>query len=125
MTEIVRAGIQAVERGQGEASLALGLTRPQTLRWVVLPQALKKIGPALTGQFISLVKDSTIVSLISIPDLAFRGNQVTASTGAMFEVWLTVAGFYLLLCLLLGRLAAFWAHRSTSGTIRPIRWQHS
>ncbi len=123
VTEIVRAGVQAVERGQSEASFALGLNRRQALIWVVLPQALRKIAPALTGQFISLIKDSTIVSLISIPDLGFRGSQVTASTGAMFEVWLTVAGFYLLLCLLLSRLAAVLALRS--GSFRLTRWQHT
>ncbi len=124
VTEIIRAGIQAVERGQSEASLALGLSGRQTLQSIVLPQAFKKVAPALTGQFISLVKDSTIVSLIAIPDLAFRGNQVSASTGAMFEVWLTVAAFYLVLCLLLGRLAAFWARRTGARPSGTTQWQH-
>jgi polar amino acid transport system permease protein len=125
VTEIIRAGIQAVERGQSEASLALGLNGRQTLQSIVLPQAFRKVAPALTGQFISLVKDSTIVSLIAIPDLAFRGNQVSASTGAMFEVWLTVAAFYLALCLLLGRLAAFWARRTGARPSGTRQWQHT
>jgi len=97
ITEIVRAGVQSVERGQWEASKALGLGRGQMLRRIILPQAIRRIVPALTGQFVSLIKDSAIVSLISVPELTFRGSQVTASTGSIFEVWITIAVLYFLL----------------------------
>ena len=81
VTEIVRAGVQSIESGQWEAAGSLGLSRLQTLRLVVLPQAIQRVVPPLAGQFISLVKDSSIVSLISIQELTFLGNEVAASTG--------------------------------------------
>jgi polar amino acid transport system permease protein len=98
VTEIVRAGIQSLPKGQWEASQALGLSRLNTLRLVILPQAFRRIIPPLTGQFISLIKDSAIVSLISVPELSFAGTQITASTRGLFEVWLTIAAIYFVLC---------------------------
>ncbi|MFW5681011.1 MAG: amino acid ABC transporter permease [Pseudomonadota bacterium] len=98
VTEIVRAGIQNIARGQWEASTALGLTRRQTLRLVILPQAVRKILPPLTGQMISLIKDSSIVSLISVQELTFTGQQISVATRKVFEVWLTVAALYFVLC---------------------------
>jgi polar amino acid transport system permease protein len=106
ITEIIRAGIRSIEKGQWEASTALGLGRVETLRRIVLPQAIQRIIPALTGQFVSLIKDSAIVSLISVPELTFRGSQVTASTGSIFEVWITVAGLYFILCFTCSRIFA-------------------
>jgi polar amino acid transport system permease protein len=98
VTEIVRAGIQSLPRGQWEAAGALGLSRVRTLRLVVLPQAVARVVPPLAGQGISLVKDSSIVSLVSVQDLAFLGNEVAATTGRVFETWLVVALLYFLLC---------------------------
>jgi polar amino acid transport system permease protein len=98
VTEIVRAGIQSLPKGQWEASQALGLSRLNTLRLVILPQAFRRIIPPLTGQFISLIKDSAIVSLISVPELSFAGTEITASTRGLFEVWITIAAIYFLLC---------------------------
>lgn len=98
VTEIVRAGIQSLPKGQWEASQGLGLSRLKTLRLVILPQAFRKVIPPLTGQFISLIKDSAIVSLISVPELSFTGTEITASTRGLFEVWITIAGIYFVLC---------------------------
>jgi polar amino acid transport system permease protein len=98
VTEIVRAGVQAIEKGQWEAAASLGMRRLAALRLVVLPQALQRVVPPLAGQFISLVKDSSIVSLISIQELAFLGGEVSASTGRVFEVWITVSLFYFVVC---------------------------
>jgi polar amino acid transport system permease protein len=95
IAEIVRAGIQAVPRGQWEAAQALGLGRFSQFRDVILPQALVQILPALAGQFISVIKDSAIVSVISIQELTFQGNELTAATYRTFEVWLTVSLMYL------------------------------
>jgi polar amino acid transport system permease protein len=72
IAEIVRAGIQSIERGQWEASYALGLTRWQQMRHVILPQAVARILPPLAGQFISLIKDSSICSVISVQELTSR-----------------------------------------------------
>ena len=73
---------------------------------------------ALTGQFVSLIKDSALISLISVPELTFRGSQVTASTGNMFEVWITVAGLYFVLCLACSRLFARFHGRATAKAAR-------
>jgi polar amino acid transport system permease protein len=106
VTEIVRAGIQSLPKGQWEAGEALGLSRPGTLRHVILPQAVARTVPPLAGQAVSLVKDSSIVSLVSIQDLAFLGNEVAATTGRVFETWLVVAAFYFVVCAALSAVAA-------------------
>jgi polar amino acid transport system permease protein len=104
VTEIVRAGIEAVPKGQWEAASALGMNSGQMMREVVLPQAVQQMIPPLAGQFISLVKDSSLISLISIQELTFAGTELAVSSGRVFEVWLTVAALYFLLCFGLARL---------------------
>jgi polar amino acid transport system permease protein len=97
ITEIVRAGIQSIERGQWEAARALGLTRFQQLRFVIMPQAFQRIIPPLGGQLISTIKDSAIVSVISIPELTFQGSELMSATYLTFEVWITVMALYFVL----------------------------
>jgi len=97
IAEIVRAGIASIEKGQWEAARALGMTRAQQLRFVVLPQAFRRILPALAGQLISTIKDSAIVSVVSIPELTFQGMEIMAATYRTFEIWITVAALYFLL----------------------------
>ena len=99
ITEIVRAGIQSVDKGQWEASAALGMDRFQQMRHVILPQALRTILPPLGSQFISTIKDSAIVSVISIQELTFQGMEFMASTRLTFEAWITVTALYLVLTL--------------------------
>jgi len=99
ITEIVRAGIQSIERGQWEASDALGFTKWQQMRYVILPQAVLRILPPLAGQFISTIKDSAIVSIISIQELTFQGMELMASTYFTFEIWITITVLYLFLTL--------------------------
>ena len=99
ITEIVRAGIQSIDKGQWEASHALGLLKWQQLRYVIFPQALQRILPPLAGQFISLIKDSSIVSVISIQELTFQGMELMAATYRTFEIWITVTLLYLALTL--------------------------
>jgi polar amino acid transport system permease protein len=98
IAEIVRAGIASVERGQWEAAWALGLSPWQRMRWVILPQAFRRMVPPFAGQFISTIKDSAIVSIISVPELTFQGMEVMATTYRTFEIWLTVLGMYFVLC---------------------------
>ena len=95
--EILRAGIESIGRPQWDAAHALGLTRRQTLRHVILPQAFRRMLPPLAGQMISLIKDSAIVSVISIQELTYQGTQLMASTYLTIEVWLTIAALYFLL----------------------------
>ena len=98
VTEIVRAGIQSIPKTQTEAGLSIGLSRLQLMRYVILPQAVQRVIPPLAGQFITLVKDSSIVSLISIQELTFLAVETAVSTTRMFEVWITVAGLYFCVC---------------------------
>ena len=99
ITEIVRAGIQSIEKGQWEASDALGFTGRQKMRHVILPQATLRILPPLAGQFISTIKDSAIVSVISIQELTFQGMELMSATYFTFEIWITITLLYLLLTL--------------------------
>ncbi len=98
ITEIVRAGIQSIPRGQFEAGRSIGLTRYGVMRFVILPQAVNRIAPPLANQFITLIKDSSIVSLISIQELTFMAMEVGVSTSRIFEVWILVAAMYFFIC---------------------------
>ncbi len=99
ITEIIRAGIQSIEKGQFEAAHALGLSWRQKMQHVILPQAIQRILPPLAGQFISTIKDSAIVSVISIPELCFQGMELMAATYLTFECWITITVLYLILTL--------------------------
>ena len=99
ITEIVRAGIQSMEKGQWEAAHVLGLSKLHTMRYIILPQALQRVLPPLAGQFISLIKDSAIVSVISIQELSFQGKQLMASTYLTIEIWITISLLYLVMTL--------------------------
>lgn len=111
VAEIVRAGIQSISKGQTEAARSLGMTALQTMRDVVMPQAFKRILPPLSGQFISLIKDSSLVSVIAITDLSKSGREIITSTFATFEVWLIVAAMYLLVTSLLSQLVFYMERR--------------
>jgi polar amino acid transport system permease protein len=111
VAEIVRAGIQSISKGQTEAARSLGMTAFQTMRDVVMPQAFKRILPPLSGQFISLIKDSSLVSVIAITDLTKSGREIITSTFATFEVWLIVAAMYLLVTSLLSQLVFYMERR--------------
>lgn len=104
IAEIVRAGIQSIHKGQMEAARSLGMSYPKAMVLVVLPQAFRRTLPPMAGQFISLIKDSSLVSVISITDLTKAGREVVASTFSPFEVWFTVAALYLVLTSLLSYL---------------------
>ena len=99
ITEIVRAGIQSIHRGQWEAAHSLGMTKYQMMRYIILPQAFQRILPPMAGQFVSLIKDSSIVSVISIPELSFRANELMTGTLLTMEIWITVTILYLMLTL--------------------------
>jgi polar amino acid transport system permease protein len=105
-SEIIRAGILSIHRGQWEAAFSLGLNTRHTYRLVILPQALRNIAPPLTGQAISLIKDSALVSTIAIYDLAMQGQAIVAETYLVFEIWFTVAAIYLAITLALSLTVA-------------------
>lgn len=116
--EILRAGIVSLQRGQWEAAHSLGLNLFDTYRYVILPQAVRRVLPPLTGQAISLVKDSALVSTIAIYDLTMQGQAIVAETFLAFEIWFTVAAIYLFLTFGLS-LAVRAMERKMSGA--PLR----
>ena len=95
--EIVRAGIQSIHKGQMEAARSLGMQYSKAMRYIILPQAFKRIIPPLAGQFISLIKDSSLVSVIALADIMFQGQQAVARTYYAFEIYFTVALLYLVM----------------------------
>jgi polar amino acid transport system permease protein len=109
--EIVRAGIAAVPRGQWEAADALGLARPDVLRSVVLPQALRLMLAPLTNLAITLVKHSSIVSVIAVFELTTQARNVISDTFMSFEIWFTVAAMYLVVTLSLSLVATLLERR--------------
>ena len=111
--EIVRAGIQSVPKGPREAARAIGMTHFQELRYIVMPQAMRKVVPPMANQFISLIKDSSIISLISVQELTYKTVELVASTRLIFEAWLTTAAFYFVLCFGLSMLFRRLENRSS------------
>jgi polar amino acid transport system permease protein len=98
MTEIIRAGLQSVPASQIEAGRALGLRGWAIFRKIILPPALRNVLPAMAGQFIVSIKDSSLVSLISVQELTFMSSEVSSSTQRFFEVWLFTAALYFTVC---------------------------
>ena len=111
VAEIIRAGIQSISPGQMEAARSVGMNYFQAMFFIILPQALKRILPPLAGQFISLIKDSSLVSVIAITDLTKAGREVITSTFATFEIWFTVAGMYLILTFSLSMVVRYIERR--------------
>ena len=97
IAEIIRSGIQSIEKEQWEAGRAIGLSHRQLLRLVIFPLTIRKILPPLAGQFVSTIKDSAIVSVISVQELTFQGMELMASTYLVFEIWITVTVLYMVL----------------------------
>ncbi|MBJ9974938.1 amino acid ABC transporter permease [Pseudomonas sp. S75] len=106
VAEIVRAGVQSIAKGQNEAARSLGLNAGQSMRHVILPQAFKRVLPPLAGQFISLVKDTSLVSVIAITELTKSGREAITTSFSTFEIWFCVAGLYLLINLPLSHIAS-------------------
>jgi polar amino acid transport system permease protein len=104
VAEIVRAGIQSVHRGQMEAARSLGLSYSQAMRRIILPQAFRRILPPLAGQFISLVKDSSLLGVIAVRELTKATREVVSSSLQPFELWILCAVLYLVLTFTLSLL---------------------
>jgi len=111
MGEIVRAGIQAIPRGQMEAAIAVGLSRGQAFRYVILPQTVKVILPAVGNEFISMLKDSSLVSAIALSDILRKGREYISRTFLSLETMLVVALVYLIITLILSRLVGMLEER--------------
>ncbi len=111
VAEIFRGGIQSIDKGQMEAGRSLGLTWRQTMQYIILPQAFKRIIPPLGNEFIAMMKDSSLVSVIGFEELTRRGQLIIARTYGSFEIWLSVAFIYLVMTFTISRLVDYLERR--------------
>jgi polar amino acid transport system permease protein len=115
MGEIFRAGIQSIPKGQMEAALALGLSRTQAFVKVILPQTIRIVLPPIGNEFIALLKDSSLVSILAVSDLLRRGREFASKTFTYFETYTVVALVYLVLTLFFSRLVGIMEERLRHG----------
>ena len=106
IAETIRGGILSIDVGQKEAAFALGLSEGQALRYVILPQALRSVVPALGNSFVSLIKDSSLASVIATPELMYWANAANAQYYRVWETFLTTAIIYLVLTIVTSRILA-------------------
>jgi polar amino acid transport system permease protein len=111
VAEIVRAGIQSIHRGQMEAARSLGMTYPQAMRHIILPQAFRRILPPLAGQFISLIKDSSLLGIIAVRELTKATREVVTTSLQPFELWFICALLYLVLTFALSMFVQYLEKR--------------
>ncbi|HCM0975780.1 TPA: amino acid ABC transporter permease [Vibrio parahaemolyticus] len=109
--EIFRAGLNSIPKGQFEAAQTLGLSPFYTYKDVILPQVLQRTLPPLTNEVVSLIKNSSIVSVMAIFDLTTQARNIVSETAMPFEIWFTVAAIYLALTLSLSGLSAWLEHK--------------
>jgi polar amino acid transport system permease protein len=114
MGEIFRAGIQSIPKGQMEAALALGMSRSQAIRKVILPQTFRMILPPVGNEFIALLKDSSLVSILAVADVLRRGREYASQTFEYFQAYTIVALIYLILTLFFSKLVAIMEERMSA-----------
>lgn len=112
IAEIFRAGIESVERGQTEAALSLGMSRGQAMRYVILPQAVRRVLPPLGNDFIAMLKDSALVSVLGVQDITQLGRLYATSTFRFFETYNVVAFLYLVMTIGLSLFVRYWERRN-------------
>jgi polar amino acid transport system permease protein len=117
MSEIYRAGIQSIGKGQMEAARSLGMSQTQAMRYVVMPQAIRVILPPIGNEFISLLKDSSLISIVGVADLTRLGRQFMSTTGTPIETWTLVALMYLVMTILSARVVN-WIEKKTQNQER-------
>ncbi len=115
MGEIFRAGIQSIPKGQTEAARSLGLTQSQSMYHVILPQAFKTILPPVGNEFVALLKDSSLVSILAVADLLRRGREFAAESFNYFETYTVVALVYLIITLFLSKLISIMEEKISAG----------
>ena len=111
VAEIIRGGIEAVDKGQREAAYTLGMSHAQTMRLVIMPQAFRISLPALTGQLVSTIKDSSLLSIIAVQELTLSTQQAISNSAASFEFWALNAALYFIICFPLSRMVGYLEKR--------------
>ena len=115
VAEIFRAGIQSISIGQRRAALSLGMTNYQAMRYVILPQAFKRVIPPLGNEFIAMLKDSSLVSVIGFEELTRKGQLIIADTYASVEIWTAVALLYLAMTFTISQFVSYMEKRFRTG----------
>ena len=110
--EIYRSGIESIARGQKEAAFALGISKTQTMRRLVIPQVFTKVLPSLTNEFIILLKNSSLVSVIGVVELTRVGGQIVSTTYSPAEIYITVAILYFLINMFISQLSRYMERRA-------------
>ncbi|GAF26874.1 ABC-type amino acid transport system, permease component [Moorella thermoacetica Y72] len=117
VAEIFRAGIQSIERGQVEAARSLGMTEGQTMRYIVLPQAFKRVIPPLGNEFIAMLKDTSLLSVIGYVELTRQGQLISGATFKPLQIYFGVALIYLIMTFTISRLVDYLERRLKTGDL--------
>lgn len=112
LAEVVRAGINSISLGQWDAAYTLGYSKAKTFRYIILPQAIKNVLPALTNEFATLIKESSILMVIGVPELIKVSKDIVARNLRPMEIYLMVAFFYLIMTMLVAMVAKIIDQRS-------------
>lgn len=115
MAEIIRSGLQAIDKGQTEAARSLGLSSFQTMRYIIIPQAFKIIVPAMGNEFITLIKETSILSVVGIRDITRMGTLWASQSFLSFQAYIGVAIVYLFMTMTLSRVVAYIERRMGQG----------
>ncbi|MEG1002104.1 amino acid ABC transporter permease [Clostridium sp.] len=118
VSEIIRAGINAVDKGQMEAARSLGMTNFQAMKMVIVPQAIKNILPAVGNEFVTIIKESSMASFIGVSELMFSADIVKGAVYLPFEPYIVIAAFYFVMTFSLGRLISYLEGRMKQGDSR-------
>lgn len=118
IAEIFRAGIQSIDRGQTEAARSLGMSQAQALRYIILPQAFKRVIPPLGNEFIAMLKDSSLVAVIAMEELLYSGKIIVGRTLQSVPIYVAVALIYLAMTLVISRALAILERRLAKGDLR-------
>lgn len=119
IAEIIRAGIQSIDLGQSEAAQSLGLGSLQTMRHVIFPQALRRMLPPLGNEFITMLKDTSLASVISLEELLYRGQLIVANNFRAFEIYTAAAVIYLMMTILSSQAFSF-----LENWMNPVKRSH-
>ena len=111
MGEVFRAGIKSIDRGQAEASRSLGFNHTQTMMYIILPQAWRTILPPVGNEFIALLKDTSLVSILAVSDILRRGREYASESFNYFETYTIIALVYLLITLILSKGISIMEYR--------------
>lgn len=111
VSELIRAGIEAVDKGQMEAARSLGMTQAMSMRYIIIPQAIKNILPAIGNEFVAIIKESSMASILGVPELMYGAKVIGGVSFNYFEALIMSAVFYFLLTFSLGRLMKYFEGR--------------